>query len=227
MQENPSQPSRLTPAPDEETGAADLAAHLAAKLCHDLIAPAGAISMGLDLLEDPDNQDMRDEALALVAANARKFVALLSFNRVALGASSGASSFATAELERLTRGVFADSRAELDWSIAVEDLARPAARALLNLAQLGAGVLAIGGVAHLSVETGDAETCVRLVAEGPRPRLRADTEAGLAGLPLGDRFAGHWVQAYYLSRLVAAADGRLSTEVGETRVVISAILPAS
>jgi len=33
------------------------------------------------------------------------------------------------------------------------------------------------------------------------------------------------VQAYYLSRLVAAAGGRLSTEIAETRIVIRVILP--
>ena len=224
MHETPSQPTRLTHT-DEEVTAADLAAHLAAKLCHDLIAPAGAITMGLDLLEDPDNQDMRDEALALVAANARKFVALLSFNRVALGASAGAAGFPTAELERLTRGVFAESRAELDWQVGGEELAKAPARALLNLGQLGAAVLATGGVAHLSAEPGEGETSVRLLAEGPRARLRPDTEAGLAGLPLGERFAGHWVQAYYLSRLVAAEGGRLTTEVDEGRVTICVILP--
>jgi histidine phosphotransferase ChpT len=226
MPENPSQPSRLAHAPADES-ALDLAAHVAAKLCHDLIAPAGAITMGLDMLEDPENQDLRDDALALVAASARKFVALLSFNRVALGASAGAETFDAAELERLTRGVFADVRADLDWAIEAGGVAKPVARVLLNLAQIGAGVLPSGGVARLSVSAGDGETEVRLVATGAKAKLRPDTEEGLKGAPLGDRFAGHWVQAYYLSRLVAAVGGRLATEIGETQIVIRASLPAA
>ncbi len=32
---------------------AELAAHLAGRLCHDLISPVSAIVSGLDLLEDP------------------------------------------------------------------------------------------------------------------------------------------------------------------------------
>jgi len=224
MQENPSPPSRLEHAP-EDVSAPDLAAHLTAKLCHDLIAPAGAISMGLDMLEDPDSQDLRDDALALVAASGRKFVALLSFNRVAFGSSASAEAFDAAELERLTRGVFADVRAELDWAIDAESLPKDAARILLNLAQIGAGALPTGGAARVSVENHGGETEVKLIAEGAKPRLRPDTEAGLKGEPLGERFAGHWVQAYYLSRLVAAAGGRLSTEITETRIVIRAILP--
>jgi len=49
----------------------------------------------------------------------------------------------------------------------------------------------------------------------------------LKGAPLGERFAGHWVQAYYLSQLVAASGGRLATDVGETEIVIRATLPAA
>ncbi|HLK24986.1 MAG TPA: histidine phosphotransferase family protein [Caulobacteraceae bacterium] len=225
MQESPSQPSRLAHAPGE-MGAADLAAHLAAKLCHDLVAPAGALTMGLELFEDPDSQDMREEALALIASNARKFVALLSFNRVALGASAGAAAFDAAELERLTRAVFADSpRVELDWAVDAGPLPKPVGRALLNLAQIGAAVVATGGVVRLSVEARPGESEARLIAEGAKPRLRPDTEAGLEGAPLEERFAGHWVQAYYLNRLVTAEGGRISTAVEENRVVVRALLP--
>jgi histidine phosphotransferase ChpT len=226
MQENPSQPSRLAHV-TADVSALELAAHLAAKLCHDLIAPAGTITMGLDMLADPESQDLRDDALALVAASARKFVALLSFNRVALGASAAAETFDAAELERLARGVFADVRADLDWAVEAGSVAKPAARVLLNLAQIGAGLLPTGGVAHLSIAARDGEIEVRLVAEGAKAKLRPDTEAGLNGAPLGERFAGHWVQAYYLSQLVAADRGRLATEVGESEVVIRAFLPAA
>jgi histidine phosphotransferase ChpT len=41
------------PAPTEAVGAAELAAQLAGRLCHDLVAPASAMISGFDLLEDP------------------------------------------------------------------------------------------------------------------------------------------------------------------------------
>ena len=44
----------------------ELAALVAAKLCHDFISPSGAIVSGLDLLKDPSAQDMKDDALALI-----------------------------------------------------------------------------------------------------------------------------------------------------------------
>ena len=46
----------------------DLAARLAARLCHDFISPVSAIVSGLDLIEDPEQQDMREEAMSLIAA---------------------------------------------------------------------------------------------------------------------------------------------------------------
>ena len=53
-----------------------LAALIAGKLCHDFISPAGAIGSGLDLLKDPSAQDMRDDAMGLIEASARKMVVL-------------------------------------------------------------------------------------------------------------------------------------------------------
>ena len=41
---------------------AELAAFIAAKLCHDFISPAGAVMSGLDLLDDPSAQDKSDRS---------------------------------------------------------------------------------------------------------------------------------------------------------------------
>jgi histidine phosphotransferase ChpT len=188
---NDNQPSRLAHAPTPPRPY-ELAAHLAARLCHDFISPAGAIMSGLDLLNDPDAQDMRDDALRLIAASSEKLVALLAFDRVAFGASAAAEAFDVRELERLTRDVYAHGRAELDWAVDGESLAKPVARVLLNLAQIGAGLLPTGGTARLTVtaEPEETEVCVR--AEGAKVRLRPEVADGLAGLPLGDGLGGHW-----------------------------------
>jgi histidine phosphotransferase ChpT len=133
---------------------ADLAAHLAGRLCHDLISPVSAIVSGLDLLDDPSAQDMRDDAMNLIAQSARKLASALSFARVAYGSSSSAETFDPRDLEVLARGLFAHVRAELDWAVGVERMPKPAARALLNLAQLGATALPTGGMAHLTLHSG-------------------------------------------------------------------------
>ena len=217
--------SEPSPAPPP-VGAAELAAALAARMCHDFISPASAIVSGVDLLDDPSAADMRDDALNLIGASARKLVSHLAFARVAFGASAAAETFDVRELQRLTQGVFDHVRPDLDWRVEVPTLDKPAARTLLNLAQIAAGALPMGGVATVSAEVRDGWTLIAVEAAGGRVRLRDEVARGLRGEPLGEGLLGHWVQAYYLSALLAEARGRVETATAEGRVVFRARSPS-
>jgi histidine phosphotransferase ChpT len=212
--------------PAETVGAAELAAHLAARMCHDYISPAGAIISGLDLLEDPSAQDMREEAMNLIAASAKKLVDHLAFDRVALGASTTAETFDTRALETLTQGVFAHGRAQLVWSVEAPSLAKPAARALLNLAQVGLGALPTGGVATVTARVEGDKVLIAVDCRGARARLRPVVVDGLEGRRLGEGLAGLWVQAYYLRQIVDSVGGTLDFELGEEQVSLRASVPA-
>ena len=159
-----------TPAP-AEVAANELASHLAARLCHDFISPAGAIVSGLDLLEDPSAQDMREEAMGMIAASANKLVALIKYDRIAFGGSAAAEVFDTRELQALAQGVFADARAKLDWQVTQAGLDKPPARALLNLCQIGAGALPAGGQVRAEAVESDTEITILFEASG-RARLQ-------------------------------------------------------
>lgn len=206
--------------------AAELAAHLAARLCHDLISPASAIVSGLDLLEDPSAQDMRQEAMDLISSSARKLSEVLEFCRVAFGASASAATFDTRELERLAQGVFGHIRAELEWKVEPASLSKPAARALLNMAQLGGATLPTGGVTRVRAAQEGAVIAIAVEAHGPRARLRPEVLAGLRGEGITEGLHGHWVQAYYLHELLGDAGGRIFADVDEEKVTFAATLPA-
>jgi histidine phosphotransferase ChpT len=212
--------------PSVDVPADELAARLAARLCHDFISPASAIVSGLDLLDDPTAKDMRDDAMDLIATSARKLVDLLSFARVAFGAAAGAEAFDTTELEKLAQSVFAHVRADLDWAIEPQALAKPAARALLNLAQLAGGALPMGGVARASLERTGGRLVLTVVATGGRVRLHDEVRGGLAGEPLGDGLGGRWVQAYYLHALARTAGGAAAARASDEQVVFTVDLPA-
>jgi histidine phosphotransferase ChpT len=206
--------------------APDLAAQLAGRLCHDFISPASAINSGLDLLDDPTAADMREEAMNLIAGSARKLVALLAFSRVAFGASSTAENFAASELETLVQGVYAHVRPDLDWRVTEPHLNKPAARALLNMAQIAATAFPTGGVVSISADHEGADIKVSAIATGTRSRLRPEVATGLRGEALTEGLGGPWVQAYYLHALVARAGGRLDFDSAEESLRITARVPA-
>jgi len=204
----------------------ELSAALAARLCHDFISPASAIVSGMDLLEDPESQDMREEALSLIGASAKKLAAHLQFARVAFGASAAADNFDPQALKALADGVFAHVRADLDWNAPMPSVNKPAARSMLNLAQIGAGMLPTGGTAKLRAEETGSGLLIEISAEGPKVKLREEIADGLAGKGLGDGLAGHWVQAYYLHRLVDEAGGTVEFSAEPEKASVRVRLPA-
>jgi histidine phosphotransferase ChpT len=205
---------------------AEVAAYLAARMCHDFISPASAIVSGLDLLEDPSAQDMREDAMGLIAGSARKLADMLAFTRVAFGASASAETFDARELNKLAQGLFNHLRADLDWQVESEAVNKLAARALLNLAQLAGHALPLGGTAKIRAVTEGASTAIAIEATGTRPRLRPEVLAGLRGEAMGEGLHGHWVQAYYVHLFMADAGGRILADVTEDKVTFAATIPA-
>ena len=213
------------PAPVDVNGP-DFAAMLAARLCHDFISPASAIVSGLDLLEDPSAQDMREDAMSLIASSARKLADLLQFTRVAFGASASAENFDSRELEKLAQGVFDHVRPTMVWAIEPTSINKASARAILNIAQLAASALPAGGVATLKGVTAEGRFLITSDSLGPRARLRPEVLAGLKGEPLVEGLGGPWVQAAYLHALVRAAGGQVAVEVAEDRISLACWVPA-
>lgn len=201
----------------------DMASHLAAKLCHDFINPVGAIITGLDLMDEPD-EAMKAEAIKLIADSAGKLREVVEFARVAFGASASVERFSSDTLKALAETAFSRVRPTMDWAVALPELGKPAAKALLNLAQLGAGLLPAGGVARVGAQAEAGGTTI-VVEAGPKARLHPDTASGLRGEPRGEAIGGRWIQAYYLHAVVSAAGGALSAEVVEDRVTLTAFVP--
>ncbi len=219
----------LTPAaaPDDlPMDGPELAALIAAKLCHDFISPSGAIMSGLDLLNDPTAQDMRDDALSLITDSAKKMVALVQFCRVAFGAATTAERFTGEELRALVDGVVAGGRATLEWRLDGVDYGKPAARALVNLAYLTVAALPSGGAAVVSSRREAGGVVIEGVAEGARARLKGEAATGLSGQRLTEGLAGQWVQPYWLWLTAHQAGGSLQVQAVEGRVTMTARMPA-
>ncbi|MFA4937792.1 histidine phosphotransferase ChpT [Brevundimonas sp.] len=203
----------------------ELATYIAAKLCHDFISPSGAIVSGLDLMQDPTAQDMRDDALALIEQSARKMVALVHFARVAFGAATTSERFTAREIEGLVSNMVQGGRASLDWRIADGEFSKPQARALTNLAYLTVGALPMGGVAAIQSRTENGALYLEGFAEGARARLKPEAVVGLAGERLTEGLAGQWIQPYWLWLTVKEAGGELRVKVEDGKVALVARMP--
>lgn len=63
----------------------DLSALVAGRLCHDLASPLGALSNGLEILNDEELADMKEHAFELVQKSADQACTKLRFARLAFG----------------------------------------------------------------------------------------------------------------------------------------------
>ncbi len=226
--------SSETPTPQDEAasvtaelaGRHELATQMVAKLCHDFISPAGAIMSGLDLLEDPSAQDMKQEALNLISTSAKKLVALVYFARVAFGAANTAEAFNAAQLNKILNDVYASLRAELDFRIEPNVIfEKPAARALLNLGLLAGNALPMGGKMRLEASNEDGQLIITAEARGPRARLKPEVVEGLSGVPLSDGLAGQWIQPHWLYSVVSEAGGEISWTAETDILIITVKIP--
>jgi len=210
--------------------AADLAALLCARLCHDLVSPVSALGAALSVLDDESAVDMRDDAIQLIRTGARQAQAKLEYSRLAFGAGGSSPSLVDMrEIQRLADSMFAESKPDLVWKTDAAGLEKPAARVLLNLVHLAVDSVPRGGVVTIEASapaSGGAR--LRLISEGPKARFSEDYACALAGKRPEDGYDGRSIQPYYAGLLAREAGGRADVRVEEGRVELTALTaPAS
>jgi len=194
--------------------AADLAALLCARICHDLVGPVGALETGLDLLNDDDNLDMHDDAIELIKIGAAQASAKLQFLRIAFGAGGSAPAvMACAELERLGRGVYPDGKIVFDWQMDLDGLSKPAARVLLNLVMLSVQAIPLGGTVVITAKAAGENALISLTCTGKKARLDPAIAKTLAGGAPEDGFSGRTIQPFYTGMIAREAGGSITSRV--------------
>jgi histidine phosphotransferase ChpT len=185
-----------------ELDAVSLSSLMSSRLCHDLVNPVGALASGLEVLADPSTDEMMQEAaLDLIRSSAEKSVALLKYARLAYGASGGlGAELPFDEAHNVLKGMFAWSKATLDWRIPSIHAPKDEVKAVLVLAQAAADCVPRGGT--VTVEGAVGAYVVRVT--GQRVLFQDDMARALSGdvTDLKPKFAPH-----YLSGLAARAAG--------------------
>jgi len=144
-----------------------LSALLCARICHDLISPVGALGTAIEILDDPSNVDMHEDAMELVRTSSRQASAKLKFLRIALGAGGSAPGvIPTDEVKTLSNDMFVDSKPDLIWQIDSDGIDKNRVRIVMNLIMLAIQAAPRGGTVTVT-RTGNADGAnFTLVAAG-------------------------------------------------------------
>ncbi len=205
--------------------ASELAALMCARICHDLVGPVSATGAALSILDEPDQEDMAEDALRLVRESAEQMRAKLEFARMAFGAGGAAPGEVEADMiQRLAGDMFRTAKAELVWKLDAAGLPKHAARILLNLILLGVESAPRGGEIRIEASRAGGVR-LRVVASGPKAKLLPGAAAALDGqIPEGG-FDGRTAQPLYVRIMAQEAGGRAEARAEEERVELTALLP--
>jgi histidine phosphotransferase ChpT len=203
----------------------DLAARVAARVCHDIMSPVTAIKAGMSFLGDTDTPESRAEGRGLLGAGLQGLEERMALYRVALGRGEAVQE--TSALAILAASHFAELRPRLEWAIAAPALPGAAARATLHLAIILGETLASGGEARIAAVSAASHMVIRAEGSSPRARLHPDTRAGLLGGPCPEGPGGRWAFAAFLRSQVENAGGEIVVEEDNEWVRVSVNLPAT
>ena len=208
-----------------EMEASALASLVCARLCHDLVGPVSAIGAALDVLEDDDAEDMREDAMSLLRESANGAWARLEFTRLAFGAGGSAPGrLDAAELKRVSDAMFEKSKVDIEWLGKGQSLEKSSARVLLNLVLLAVEALPRGGIAKITITPDGTEQ--HILCEGPRARLAPAAVGALEGKAPEDGFDARSIQPFFAGLLARQAGGWVRAKLSEGRVDLVARLPA-
>lgn len=199
----------------------DLAALLCSRVCHDVISPVGAIVNGLEVLEDDQDESMREFALELIGKSARQASARLKFARIAFGAAGSAgASIDLADAESVAKGMFADEKTKLEWRAPQALFPKNKVKLLLNLVMVTTSAIPRGGLIDVTV-TGDGEApTFVLKAKGSHARIPPHVVELIAGEPESGTVDAHGILPFYAGLVARAArmDVKFAIEGDEVTV---------
>jgi histidine phosphotransferase ChpT len=197
---------------------------LCARMCHDLLGPAGAISIGLDFLDDAAATDA--EALELVAASARQLKARLMYYRVAFGPRGGHGDVSVSEAQAIASSFFGGGRISLNWSVATcgqgDDAPSSSTdfiRLVLCLAMVAAETLPRGGELKINLDRMDGRSIARLTARGKGIRLSNETLRALQATD-AEGLTARGFHVYYARHLAATLGAQIQLSQADDNELI-------
>ncbi len=210
----------------EETGvsarvgaaAPDLSALVAARLCHDLISPMGAIGNGMELLQMTEGRGTAE--LELISDSLATALAKLRFYRLAFGPADAQARQSIDEARQITDAMF-HGRFTVAWQATGAGMRRATARLVYLAILCLEKSLPMGGAVRVMVD----DERVGLAVEGCRVAPPSDLWLHVThGVPVVE-LASSGVQFALLRQGLEASDHRIEVDFGEADVRLRMTAP--
>lgn len=210
-------------APFVKLEALDLGALLCSRVCHDVISPVGAITNGLEVLDDEDSTDMHEFAIDLIKKSAKQASSRLQFARLAFGAAGSAGSeIDTGDAENVARGMVDAEKTNLTWNIPRQYLAKNKVKLLLNLILIAISSIHRGGDINVDGEITPETAQFTVVAKGTNAKVQATTSDILNADEPPHAVDAHSIQPHYTKLVAEACNMAVTLATGEDEVTLKA-----
>ena len=167
----------------------EFASLLCSRLCHDLVSPVGALTNGVEILQEEHDEEMREQVMDLLYKSARQTTNKLQFFRLAFGAAGGFSTqLDMREACKVFSAFLEGSRVELVWDVDIDHAQKRVVKLLLNLAMISSDALIRGGSCAVHLREDKEKYHIKVTASGERILLVGNVrealldELGMEGL---------------------------------------------
>lgn len=202
-------PPATTMTDTSEPSDLEIAALISSKICHDVIGPVGAISIGLQLHDEEKDEDARRYAFDMIRNVTSQASVCLEFARFAFGASGSAGALIDLGMaEKISRGYVVNGKGKakhkLLWNGPPGYMSKDKVKLLLNLIAASITALPKGGEIEVTIEGPVEKPSFTLVCRGTGARFPQHLNEFVTGkdVPPLDAMT---IQAYYTSRLAKTA----------------------
>lgn len=184
---------------------------IASRICHDLVSPVGAVSNGVELMQELGD-DAGEEAMKLIADSALQASIRLKAFRLSYGAAGTDKNVGFKDI----RDVFSDLlksgriQAEFEPDLGVKYSMPPRGffKVLLNLLILAEECN--HGEGKISVTSLEGNKGLKVMVTGKNPGFREGAEAALRGETAADELDPRSVHAYVTGKFAQVFDLKLS-----------------
>ncbi|WP_417667600.1 histidine phosphotransferase ChpT [Roseibium sp.] len=206
----------------KELSSLDLSALVASRVCHDIISPVGAITNGLEVLDEEGSEDMREFAMDLIRKSARQASAKLQFARLAFGAAGSAGAeIDLGDAQVVATGFMENEKSDLVWQVERHLMPKNLVKLLLNLILIANQCVPRGGDITVVMDGEPASPEFILSAKGLNPRIPLGMQEILSGEE-PERVDAHSVQPIYTVLLARECGMTLAINKEEDTVRLTA-----